>query len=54
MMQIENSFPKVKKYELFTGDKMEDNIKLYKTSGYREFYVRSGFLFWTGYITHSR
>ena len=36
MKNIESSFPNVKRFELFTGTKSDDNISLYKKIGYKE------------------
>jgi ribosomal protein S18 acetylase RimI-like enzyme len=36
MKNIERSFPNVKRFELFTGTKSDDNIRLYKKLGYKE------------------
>lgn len=41
MAQIEGRFPDAARYELFTGDKSEKNIKLYGALGYREFTRKS-------------
>ena len=37
MAAIESAFPAAAKYELFTGDKSEGNIRLYTRLGYRAF-----------------
>jgi hypothetical protein len=34
---IEDSFPTANRFELFTGKKSTDNIRLYKKLGYREY-----------------
>ena len=38
MKNIEASFPNAKRFELFTGTKSADNIRLYKKLGYQEYY----------------
>jgi len=37
MIEIENKFPYVKRFELFTGSKDEKNLYLYKKLGYSQF-----------------
>jgi GNAT superfamily N-acetyltransferase len=37
MRRIETAFPSAKRFELFTGTKSADNIRLYQRLGYREF-----------------
>jgi GNAT superfamily N-acetyltransferase len=37
MKKIESSFPDVKRFELFTGAKSIENIRLYKKLGYEEY-----------------
>jgi ribosomal protein S18 acetylase RimI-like enzyme len=36
MKNIESAFPDAKRFELFTGTKSTDNIRLYRKHGYRE------------------
>lgn len=38
MKRIEASFPNAKRFELFTGTKSADNIRLYNKLGYKEFH----------------
>lgn len=38
MKNIEMSFHNVKRFELFTGMKSDDNIRLYKKLGYKEYH----------------
>lgn len=37
MLAVENRFAGASRYELFTGDKSEKNLALYRRLGYREF-----------------
>ena len=37
MRRIEEDFPDVRRYELFTGHRSEGNLRLYDRIGYREF-----------------
>jgi ribosomal protein S18 acetylase RimI-like enzyme len=41
MKNIENSFPDVKRFELFTGTKSIDNILLYQKLGYEEYHQQN-------------
>ncbi len=38
MKNIEKSFPNVSRFELFTGTKSTDNIRLYQKLGYKEYH----------------
>jgi len=37
MKSIEKEFPKIDKYELFTGHRSQKNLKFYQKLGYQEF-----------------
>ncbi len=41
MCNIENAFTNAKRFELFTGTKSIDNIRLYKKLGYREYRIQT-------------
>jgi len=40
MACIEQAFPEAERFELFTGDKSMDNIRLYRRLGYRQYRVQ--------------
>jgi len=41
MKSIEDSFPNAKRFDLFTGTKSIDNIKLYQKLGYEEYHQQN-------------